>query len=161
MRATRSELEALDADPSWWSHQLDVIRDQGSPEQLIGESAWSYGAFIGWVRSDESRSAAYDKALRDYGHRVGMAVVPLADGATPETVGVVKLQTDVRLKVAGKLSRERWGEKVDYIGAALDPLSELLREISERRQMAMRGVQSPVEKVVEQIPAEQVLDDEI
>ena len=67
-------------------------------------------------------------------------------------MGVVKLQTDVRLKVAGKLDKRVWGEKSDLIGVMLDPLSEMLREISERRLKAMRELPQEgrvIEAVVE------------
>ncbi len=152
-------METLNADPGWWSVVLDEVREYGDPRGLVGSHAWSYGAFIGWVRGDERRSGEYDQALRDYGHRAVMETIPIADGATPEDVGVAKERIRARQWVAGKWDRGRYGEKVDAIGVNLDPLSELLREISERRQAAMRG---PAEiDVTPQTPVAAVEEDEI
>ena len=158
MRMTREELEELNADPEWWGRALDDVRECGGPRELVEGNGWSYGAFIGWVRGDEERSGQYDGALRDYGHRAVMETIPIADGATLEGVGVARERIKARQWVAGKWDRGRYGEKVDHIGVVLDPLSEMLRGISERRLAAMKGemvvIDVTPEVVVEPEPTE-------
>jgi hypothetical protein len=145
MRATRNEIEERCADPDWWPGVLDQVRESGGPSEVVNGSAWSYGAFIGWVRSDPDRSAQYDEALRDSGHVEVMRTLAIADAATPETAPVAKLRIGARQWVAGKWDRARYGEKVDHIGLVLDPLSEMLREISERKIAALRAGERVIE----------------
>jgi hypothetical protein len=139
MRATRDEIAILSESPDWWPGVLDEVRERGGPQQVVNENVWSYGAFIGWVRGDVDRSAQYDEALRDYAHRAVMETIPIADGATAETASAAKLRIGARQWAAGKWDRKRYGESADQIGVLLDPLSEMLREISERKIAALRA----------------------
>jgi hypothetical protein len=66
-----------------------------------------------------------------------MEVVPLADEATPETLGVDKWRVEARMKVAAMVDPERFGKKEAGLGASLDNLSAVLQGISERKQKAL------------------------
>jgi hypothetical protein len=151
-RATFAEIEECAKDPQWWPNELARVRDDGGLRGSVADRAWSYGAFIGWIRADDGRSAEYDEALRDYAHKGVMETLQIADGSSPENIPVDKERIKARQWVAGKWDRNRYGEKVDHIGIVLDPLSEMLREISERRIRLMRAP----EKVVEVLPVEEI-----
>ena len=109
MRATREELSALSSDAEWWPGFLAKVSEDGykALPEVAGESAWSWGAFRQWVRGDAEREKGYQDALRDYAEKCQLERVGIADGATPETVGVEKLRSETRMSVAGKLDRDR------------------------------------------------------
>ena len=118
MRATREELSALDADPKWWPGFLAKVSEDGykALPEVAGESAWSWGAFRQWVRGSTEREAQYQAALVDYAEKMALEGVPIADGATEDDVTVAKLRIDTRMRLAGKLDRDRWGDRVKVDG---------------------------------------------
>ena len=87
------------------------------------------------------------QALEAKANDLGWETIEIADGEGDAQDKKVRVET--RFRLAGKVDRARWGEKVDHIGVMLDPLSEMLREISERRLAAMR---SGNEVVINQVP---------
>ena len=56
-RATLAELETLNRDPAWWPGMCASIAGAGkvAVEEVVGEYAWAWGGFIGWVRADKAR----------------------------------------------------------------------------------------------------------
>ncbi len=122
-------------------------------KEICKSRGWPYSRVALWVAETEAVAKAYEQALRLGGDALAMETVSLADGAQPETVGVAKLQVDTRFKLAGKLYRERYGEVVRQ-ELVLDPFTEMLRRVSERRLAALRQIQNPgiTERVVEALP---------
>lgn len=167
MLATKEEVEDLvRRDPAWWSMVLGKVSERGMPA-LREEAAlrsWSWGAVWGWVVGDADRYGELQGALEACANLMGWETKEIADGATPEDVAVAKLRVDTNFRLAGKVDRGRWGEKVDYIGVALDPLSEMLKEISERKMAQLREAPALKEpRVIEashEIVAEQPLAEE-
>ena len=110
MRATRVEVEALVAgDPSWWPGFCGAIAEKG--EAALKEEkesrGWSWGALWKWIVQDEARYREYMQALEAHVQMLALETVPIADGD-----GDAKLRVDTRFKLAGKVDRARWGDKV-------------------------------------------------
>ena len=114
IRATRDELEESSRDADWWPGFLARVTDSGykALPEVAGECAWSWGAFRQWVKEKPEREAEFQDALRDYAEKMVLESIPIADAATEDDVAVAKLRGDRRMQVAGKLDREKWGERV-------------------------------------------------
>lgn len=67
------------------------------------------GLFVEWFTVDHA--SLYETALKVRAAEFGEEAVALADEATPETVGVKKLQVEARMKVASKWDRPRYGDQ--------------------------------------------------
>jgi len=126
-RVTRLEFDLLSHEEGWWEGKLDEVRESG----MVGLEGgrWTNAGAIGWIRGNDERSAEYDLALQDFAHKVALECLPIADtefsvGPDGEilrdNLGVPvrtdtqrdRLKTDVRLKLAGKWDRQRYGEHV-------------------------------------------------
>ena len=107
-RVTRLEFDLLSHEEGWWEGKLDEVRESG----MIGLEGgrWTNAGAIGWIRGNDERSAEYDLALQDFAHKVALECLPIADNG--EDVARDRLKTDVRLKLAGKWDRQRYGEHV-------------------------------------------------
>ena len=142
-RATELEIEEIvSGDANWWRDVLGKVALDGLP--ALREEArlrgWTWDATWSWVCGDDRRQKELRGSLNAKAQLLGWGTEGIAASATPEDVAVRKLQVDTAFRLAGKVDRLGWGEKVDHIGIVLDPLSEMLREISERRLAAMRGL---------------------
>ena len=69
-----------------------------------------------WVAETPEVMRAYEQALRFWADAMATETPGIADGADPTEVGKAKLQTDVRMKLASRLDRARYGEKVEVSG---------------------------------------------
>lgn len=78
----------------------EVAREWGLP----------VGGFVRWVLADPDRRAEYEGALGVRAEQMVVDAVRAADGDGSEAVKRNALQVATRLKVAGLLDRERWGE---------------------------------------------------
>jgi hypothetical protein len=119
--------------------------------------AWRvpYGRLAQWIVEDGERTAQYEAALRIVADELALEAVAIADDRDPD-VGRDKLRVDTRLKLASKLYRDRYGEKVkvEHQGAPaadaglITAASELLRLVVKREP---RVVEAEVVKVAEPI----------
>lgn len=77
--------------------------------------AWGLpvGLFAHWYTTEHGRD--YEAALAARSEELAHGALEAVDGATPETVGVAKLQADTYLRVAGKWNRKRYGEERDEV----------------------------------------------
>ena len=103
-----------------------------------------------WVAGNEEAGKAYEGALRMAADDMAQETVEIADDADPENVAHAKHRTEVRLKLAGKLYRGRYGEQVQH-NVTVDPFTEMLRRVSERRLAQMRELQGGGERVIEAV----------
>ncbi len=110
-----------------------------------------------WVAENDEVSKAYEQALRLAAEVWAEETVERVDEADPEKVAHAKHRTDVRLKLAGKLHRERYGEQVQH-NVTVDAFGEMLRRVSERKLAAMRAGQVVEGQVVGavSVPARQM-----
>ena len=111
-------------------------------KEICRSRGWPYSVVAQWVAQTEDVGKAYEAALRIAADDLAQETVGIADGAEPETVGVAKLRVDTRQKLAGKLYRDRYGEQVT-VAHTLDPFSEMLRRVSEKRLAALKALQAP------------------
>src|SRR6185503_19817665 len=90
------------------------LTDEDAPETLteIAKSmGFPRGVFIEWFLTEHS--GWYDAALKVLGSEIGHAVKSMTDGVTKETLGVVKLQTDLLLRLAGHWNPERYSPRTE------------------------------------------------
>jgi len=71
---------------------------QDAPNGCLSWSSWYM-----WLDAVEGRRERYNQVLRNAAHAIAARAVDTAQAATPETVGVARLQTDVDRWYAAKL----------------------------------------------------------
>lgn len=111
-------------------------------KEVCRGKGWPYSVVAREMAGNEEWRKGYEGALRLAADDMAQAVVGIADGADAETLGKAKLQADVRLKLAGKLYRERYGEQVQH-NVLVDSFGEMLRRVSDRKLAEIKAKQSP------------------
>jgi len=102
--------------------------------ELMGHYMLDEGLLGGYLAEKPERLEMYRRAQSWAMDGYVEDVVPLADEATPEDLGVKKWQGEARMKVAAMIDPERFGKKEGGLTGALDNLSAVLQGISERKQ---------------------------
>ena len=122
---------------------------------ICKSKGWPYSVVAEWVAGNEGATKAYEQALRLAADDLALETVAIADDAGPEEVAKAKHQTDVRLRLAGRLYRERYGEQVQH-NVVVDSFGDMLKRVSERKLAAIKASQQPAitERVINEIPAE-------
>lgn len=112
-----------------------------------------------WISQNEAVARALVEARRIYAEDLAMETPEIADaGVGKDDVPGAKHRTDVRFKLAALLDRDRWGQQVQH-NLTVDPFTEMLRRVSERRLAQMRQEQLPAaERVIESLPMGSVED---
>ena len=85
-------------------------------KQICKSRRWPYSVVARWVGETPEVMKAYEFALRLWADSLAVETVDLADGTDPTEVGLGKLKTDVRMKLASRLDRARYGDKVEVSG---------------------------------------------
>ena len=124
-RMTLKEVQELyETDAGWWEGFCASVAE-GGHKALKAERdmrGWSWGALWKWIRDDEGRRKEYEDALEAYAQDLALETVGIADGVEDAALG--RLRVETRFKVAGKLDRERWGDKVQAGGGVGLPLAD-------------------------------------
>ena len=115
-------------------------------KQICRSRGWPYALVAQWVSESEEVAKAYEQALRLAADDLAMETVGIADAAQPEDVAVAKHRTDIRLKLASRLHRERYGEQVQH-NVTIDPFGEMLKRVSDRKLKALRAEQTQGEVI--------------
>ena len=108
-RRTRAELDALsEVDAGWWGGVCEALAEKGevAMREERERRGWSWGALWRWIVEDEVRYTEYVQALEAHVQMLALETVGIADAD-----GDAKLRVDTRFKLAGKVDRERWGER--------------------------------------------------
>ena len=126
-----------------------ICRDRGWPHSVVAQ----------WISQNEAVARALVEARRIYAEDLAMETPEIADaGVGKDDVPGAKHRTDVRFKLAALLDRDRWGQQVQH-NLTVDPFTEMLRRVSERRLAQMRQEQLPAaERVIESLPMGSVED---
>lgn len=133
-----ARLESLKADPNAPEEIFARLTDPSAP-QTLDEIAKSWrlprGRFVDWFTAEHAET--YDRALKVLGVALGHRVLALVDGATPETVGLVKFQTDRYLRLAAHWHAERYSPKVEHKHSGAMPTLNivLLTQASDPKQL--------------------------
>lgn len=110
-----ARFEAVKANESTPSEVFARLTDPERPQTLDEiAKAWRVprGAFVEWFMLEHGER--YDSALKVLGASLGHRVLELADGATAERLGVLKLQANLYLRLAGHWHSERYSPKVEH-----------------------------------------------
>lgn len=121
-------MTAIERDPGPYVRFEDVKRDEAVPEMVFAmltdpeggqtldeiAKAWRVprGKFVEWYTTEHS--GRYDAALKVLGVSLGHRVLELAQGATRDTVGLVKMQTDRYLRLAAHWDAQRYSPRVEH-----------------------------------------------
>ncbi len=149
-REQRARLDRLDAEPDILTalcerlasgvSEVDVAHDYGVSLRRLGK----------WLEDADhpERQREYQFALRCYAKKLGTETIQIADeqgevvrkdgSFMDPDVGRDTLRVNTRLKVAGKLDRALWGEKVDvsaHLSIGLDVLLGRVEDMAEGRTL--------------------------
>lgn len=120
-------------------------------KSICKSRGWPHAVVAQHIAQDEGLSKALTEARRIYAEDMAMETPAIADdNADKDDVPGAKHRTDVRFKLAALLDRERFGQQVQHL-VTVDPFSEMLRRVSEKRLQTLRLAQQP-EKVIEALP---------
>ena len=139
-----ARFEEAKADPGL----LDVLFQRVAEGETFREvcDSWKlpYGLMANWIGESDERRKQYDAALAFWADSEAQKALRIADDCDPEEVAKARLQVDVRLKLASRLDKSRYGNATE-----MQPLG-----LGGGISIVIAGVQSPYEKVGEVIDAE-------
>lgn len=139
-----ARLREVMAEPETPGIVFQRLTDAEAPQTLDEiAKAWGVprGRFVDWYTSEHADS--YDRALRVLGASLGHRVLALTDSATPETVGLLKFQTDRYLRLAAHWDAARYSPKVEHKHSGQGPVFNVT---------ILEQPSRPVERVIEQEP---------
>ena len=153
-----ARLVQVKADPDVPSVIFQRLTEKETLPQIA--KAWKVpkGRFVEWFTTEHA--GLYDAALKVLAADYAIDAMNAALAATPETVAVAKLQSDVALKLASKFDRARYGEHVKVErevsvlvdAGLLGTAGDLLRRIAERKASALDSLSERITRVIEQEP---------
>lgn len=110
-----ARLEAVKSDPTTMGVVVQRLADGETLKAIARSWQIPYGKFAEWIVEDSERSAMYSGALKLWGDALAQEVVQIADEveADRDAVAKAKLQAQVRMQLAGKWNRERYGESTE------------------------------------------------
>lgn len=95
-------------------------------KEVCRSRGWPYGLVAQWVAETAGLREAYDAASELWVDALAREAVGIADGACAETVSSAKLQVDVRLRLAAKLDRKRYGERTEVAHTGVMPVLNIV-----------------------------------
>lgn len=137
------------AEPISWSELVQRVAEGETLREFCSSKKLPFSLVAKEIASDQLKKAEYDAALAIWGDSLAQESIAIVDGAKPETVGVEKLRAETRLKMAGKLDRDRYGEREGPRVAVNISLGDVAREVRELEQRLGIGAG----RVLEQAPA--------
>lgn len=150
-RKTIAAFEQWKLDERSWEEFFHRVADGETVQEFCASKSLAYSLVARHIAQTPLLKAQYDTALQLWGDALAQESVGIVDGATPETVSVRKLRAETRLRLAGKLDRERYGERdrpAVAVNISLGDVSREIRELEARLGIALGG---PV--IAEQLPA--------
>ena len=144
---------SLKDDPAFLDRVLDLLTDDEEPLSVwktATELKVPRRSLHEWLTGE--KAVQYDAALKAKADRLVAKALEAANDATPETVGVAKLQAETNLKVAARWDRQRYGEQVQVL-APTNQLADasLVHSIADILRIAA-GARLSQERVVEEEP---------
>jgi hypothetical protein len=99
-------------EPGWWEDVFDRIACGESPSEVVRGYCIRFAMFGRVLEEDLARKMEYEAALKIAADGYAFETLPILDAATPEDIAVAKARSDGRWKLASKMNRDRWGERV-------------------------------------------------
>jgi hypothetical protein len=128
--------KTLQAFDEWKKDPLSVtvlvqrVAEGGTLKAYCTSIGVPYSLVAQYVAQTPAVKSQYDAALQMWGDSLAQETVGIADKADAETIGASKLQVETRLKLAGKIDRERYGEREAPKVQVNIALGDVAREIA-------------------------------
>lgn len=149
-RKTIAAFQEWKADERSWEELFHRVADGETLQDFCKSKSVAYSLVAKHIAETPLLKMQYDTALQLLGDALAQQTIEIVDGATPETVGVKKLQAETRIRMAGKLDRERYGERERPAVAVNISLGDVSREIADlERRLGLGSI------TVEALPAPQ------
>lgn len=117
LKDRRGRIERWEAERSGAEEVIFQRVAEGETLKAICRSRrWPYSIVARWVGETPSVFKAYEFALRLWADSLATETPGIADDADPTEVGHAKLRVDARMKLASRLDRARYGDKVEVSG---------------------------------------------
>lgn len=129
----------------------DAMLDDGlTLAEFVARERLKYSTVVRWLRDDEDRWAAYERAVDAAADKWAMESLRIADDAqndwmeqqqrdgsvrevvNTEVIQRSKLRIDTRLRIAKQLSSQRWGERLDISVTERPSIRRVLDEMEAR-----------------------------
>lgn len=149
-RKTIAAFEEWKADERSWEEFFHRVADGETVQEFCASKSIAYSVVAKHIAQTPLLKAQYDTALQLRGDALAQETIEIVDGATPETVSVAKLKAETRFRMAGKLDRERYGERDRPAVSVNISLGDVSREIRELESRLGIGLQAPI--TIEQLP---------
>lgn len=86
-------------------------------KEVCKSRRWPYSVVARWVGETPEAFKGYEFALRLWADSLATETIAVADLTDPTEVGHGKLRVDARMKLASRLDRARYGDKVEVSGS--------------------------------------------
>lgn len=96
----------------WWEDIFDRIACGENARAVVKGYCVRFAIFGRVLEEDLARKLEYEAALRISADGLAFETLEILDGSDPENIGVDKARADARWKIASRLHRDRWGERV-------------------------------------------------
>lgn len=160
-RKTIAAFEQWKLDERSWEEFFHRVADGETVQEFCTSKSLAYSLVARHIAQTPLLKAQYDTALQLWGDALAQESVAIADEQKEATkrdgstfdpdVARDKLRVDTRLRLAGKLDRERYGERdrpAVAVNISLGDVAREIRELESRLGIALGG---PV--IAEQLPA--------
>lgn len=146
-----AKLTALNEDGTFAERFLGLVAEGEDPTRLahdvFGVTWWVVRE---WIESSTDRMQAYESAKRAGADRLMYDALGEVRGAGIETVQLAKLRADRFDRMAGKLDRKQWGDKVEVTVEQTINIVDVLKEA--RARVVGKIVEGNAERVPDVVP---------
>lgn len=133
--ADRGEHEVLDMIAT-------RIAEGEKPQNIARSMGYPWYVLRKWMEDSPDRMDAWALAKRCYADGLAYDSVSVARGADVDDISVARLQNDSYMKMAGKLSKQEWGEQKSAVVADGLTIDEALGGFAGMLLAKMRVVES-------------------
>lgn len=147
---------AVVADPTTMPLVVQRLTDGETLKEIAAAWQIPYGRLAQWIIEDRERTEQYNAALEIWADSLALETVKIADDAVADrdAVAKAKLQTAVRLSLAGKLNRRRFGESTEVKHTGHISLVSILSSMPKGDVIDV----TPAPAAVENVPAKNPAD---
>lgn len=148
-----SKFERWKSDERSWEEFFHRVADGETVQEFCASKSIAYSLVAKHIAQTPLLKSQYDTALQLRGDALAQETIEIVDDANAETVSVAKLRAETRFRMAGKLDRERYGERERPAVSVNISLGDVTREIRELESRLGIGLAAPL--TIEQLPDQQ------